>query len=360
MTDIRTIVGRAALAGLLGCSLFLGACATTPSLRGHTPGVHLQWPPPPDPAKVVWVREVSDFKDTGITKGLWSRVLELVGGVRESGIIKPYGLYIDEQDRLYVVDSGRATVHIMDTREGRFTMLGEDTGVFLTPIGITGDGNGNVYITDSSAGVIYRYNYREKLLHPFGTLNLGRPTGIAFNRSNRLLYVSDTTSHQVVVFDLKGTERLRIGERGEKAGQFNFPTDLFIDGKGRLHVTDALNFRVQMFSADGAFLKMFGQAGDTAGNFAKPKGVALDSEGHVYVCDALLDAVQVFNDAGALLLEFGGHGRDPGMFWMPSGLYIDKDDYIFVADTFNSRIQVFRYIRTGGAPPAEPDAKTGK
>ncbi len=359
MSNPRSI-SLCAYALLLALCLALAGCAGGHSIREHTPGVRLQWPSLPEEAKIIWIRELSEYQDVGISRGFWSSLADWFGGPRNYGIVKPYGLYMDDQDRLFIVDTGRGAVHIMDTREGRFTLLGEEEGFFQTPIGITGDDNGNVYLTDSSAGTIFRYRYGEKLLHPFGTLSLGRPTGIAFNRINRLLYVSDTTSHQVVVFDLNGTERLRIGGRGDKPGQFNFPTDLFVDRNGRLYVTDALNSRVQVFSADGAFLKMFGSAGDSSGHLAKPKGVAVDSEGHIYICDALLDSVQIFDDAGRLLLDFGGHGREAGLFWMPSGLYMDKNDYIYVADTFNSRVQVFRYLRQGSGQPAGTEIKAGK
>ena len=227
MVKPRSISRCAAVVLLLGMCVALTACAGGPSIREHTPGVRLQWPPLPDEAKIIWVRELSDYQDAGISKGLWNRMADWIGGARNLGIVKPYGVYMDDLDRLFIVDTGRGAVHIMDTREGRFTLMGEEEGVFQTPIGITGDDSDNVYITDSTAGVIFRYRHRDHLLHPFATLSLGRPTGIAFNRLNRLLYVSDTTAHQVVVFDLNGTERLRIGGRGDKPGLFNFPTDLF-------------------------------------------------------------------------------------------------------------------------------------
>ena len=329
---------------LIPLALAVAGCAAAPPLREGRPAVHLQWPSLPAPARIQWVREISDYNDLGMSRGFWSRLSDLLVGEPDYRIVRPYGIYMDLSNRLFVVDTGRSAVHVMDTRDGKFTIIGQEEGVLQTPIGITGDDNDTIYITDSSAGVIYRYRYQENQLQPFGTLNHGRPTGIAYNRTNKLLYVSDTTAHQVVVFDLNGTEKMRIGSRGDGQGRFNFPTDLSIDRTGRLFVTDALNARVQVFTPTGEFITMFGRAGDSSGEMAKPKGIAVDSDGHIYVCDALIDSVQIFNEAGTLLLDFGGHGSEPGQFWMPSGLFIDHEDYIFVADTYNNRIQVFRYF----------------
>lgn len=356
----NSLKGALLLCSLLALSVLFGACAGgTPKPRA--PQRELLWPPLPMEPRIQWVREIHDYTDVGITKGFWKRITDFVAGASDIRIGKPYGVFVDDQERLFVVDVGLAMVHVMDMKEKRYSIIGEGKeDIFRTPIAVTEDDDENVYITDSGTGVIHRYSFRKKTLHPFTSVKLGRPTGIAYNRSNRLLYVTDTGKHQVVIFDLNGRERFRIGGRGEGPGQFNYPTDLFIDKQARLYVTDALNSRVQIFSANGAFLKAFGQAGDSSGRFTKPKGVAVDSEGHIYVCDALLDLVQIFDDSGRLLLDFGGTGTEAGKFWMPSGIYIDGNDYIYVADAYNRRVQVFKYLKIENSKSTTRDEKIYK
>jgi len=344
------------LAVLMLLTACTGATGRTPITTGE-----LFWPPSPMEPKIQWVKEIHDYRDAGIAMGIWKRFAEYITGAEEIGIVKPYGVHFDSGSRLVVVDVGRAMVHVMDTKENEYTEIGAGKErVFITPIGVTEDDEENLYITDSGAGIIYRYGLRRKVLQPFITLDTGRPTGIAYNKNNKLLYVTDTAEHQIAVFDLKGSERFRIGSRGEGPGKFNFPTDLFVDNRNRLYVTDALNARVQIFSSDGLLLKSFGNAGDTPGYFAKPKGIAVDSEGHIYVCDALLDTIQIFDDSGEFLLAVGGNGLGAGQFWMPAGLYIDRNDFIYVADSYNRRVQVFRYLkeRVGmGKASARPEMK---
>lgn len=332
-------------------SLILSSCATlvAPGAEDDSVRQELQWPSLPLSPRIVWVKEIRDYQDIGISKSVWQRVRDVFTGATKERIGKPYGVLFDDRDRLVVVDVAFSEVHLMDVREKRYSVIGGE-GVFRSPIGVTEDDQENLYITDAGAGTIYRYNLKKEKLEPFIISDVARPTGIAFNRKNRLVYVTDTTEHQVVVYDLHGNFRFRIGSRGESTGHFNYPTDIFIDRSGILYVTDALNSRVSVFSADGQHLRSFGRAGDTIGSFAKPKGIASDSAGNIYVVDALLDAVQIFNQKGELLLNFGVNGTAEGQFWMPSGIFIDSNDYIYVADSYNRRVQVFKYLHVEEAP----------
>ena len=233
---------------------------------------------------------------------------------------------------MYDIDNGE--VRVLDRHQREF---------FVSPLGITGDGNGTLFLTDSALGQVFRYDFSKKQLGYFTGKALERPTGIAFNADNWQIYVADTLTHQIVVFGLDGEERFRIGKRGSAPGEFNFPTDLWVDAEGRLLVTDSLNARVQIFSPSGEYLSLLGVRGHAAGYLDKPKGVATDSSGRIYICDALKDSVQVFAPDGTFLLRLGERGQAAGQFWMPAGLFI-KDDLIYVADSYNQRIQVFEIV----------------
>lgn len=353
---------RSVLFPILFLAVSLSGCAGNASQRKEGAFKELQWPSLPTPPRIAWVKEIRDFEDAGIGKTFWQRASEFLTGEADRRIGKPYGVYVDAKERIFIADVGFAVVHLMDVGKKKYTVIGGGEPPLRTPIAVAGDDEDNVYVTDAGAGIIYRYAIGRGKLERFNLTQLDRPTGIAFNPNNRLIYVSDTASHQVVVIDLAGNERYRIGGRGTGAGLFNYPTDLFVDGSGRLYVTDALNSRIQIFSANGQFLRQFGRAGDTVGSFARPKGVAVDSDGHIYVSDALFDAVQIFNDNGRVLLDFGTHGSDPGQFWMPAGIHITKNDLIYVADSYNRRIQVFRYLRVedpqqGAQQPAPGERK---
>lgn len=339
--NVKCMLGLLVL--LLG--LLLGGCVSG-GKSVDTDEVFLEWPGPPQAPMVRWLNDVHDARDAGISPGFWRRFGELVFGKRQQNIVKPYGIHVDVRGRLSVADPGASVVHLLDLASGRYSVVFEtEDGRLKSPIGMTSDDQGTLYLTDSAAGIVYRYDNDEEEFVAFFSENLQRPTGIVFNKNNWLFYVSDTMAHQIVAFGLDGRERFRFGGRGTDKGKLNFPTDLTIDQDGNVVVTDSLNARIQTFSADGRPLQLFGARGYAAGYFDKPKGVALDSDGHIYVCDAIKDAVQVYDRDGRFLFQFGTRGQDSGQFWLPSGIHIAGDDKIYVADSYNQRIQIFQYLK---------------
>ncbi len=159
---------------------------------------------------------------------------------------------------------------------------------------------------------------------------------------------------------MEGALIAKIGEdKGEKPGQFLFPTYLALDSKGNLYVTDTLNSRVQMFDAEGKYVKSFGQRGNAWGMFDKPKGVAIDSFGNVYVADSGWSNVQIFNQSQQVLLFFGGRGPIPGMLMNPTAMSIDKQNHIYVADYLNHRVEEYQLVNTKAADSfSNPTAQT--
>ena len=145
------------------------------------------------------------------------------------------------------------------------------------------------------------------------------------------------------MLDMQGGVLAKFGKNGGGNGEFNFPTELRLEGND-LVVVDAMNFRVQVLDKEGSFRYAIGRIGDGEGSMFRPKGVGMDSEGHLYVVDGLYDFVQVFDREGQLLYSFGKTGTGFGDFQLPAGLFIDHNDRVLVVDSFNRRVQVFRYF----------------
>jgi DNA-binding beta-propeller fold protein YncE len=342
----RSLLPQLARAAALAIALMaLAGCAGVKGLHESIPEAAIEWPLGNDGARIVWVKTIADFKDLGVGKGFWDRAMELVtGGETGRSIVRPYGVLHDPAGRLYIADPGAGVVHCIDIVHGRYSYIGGAGTGLGSPIGLTEDDKERLYISDSATGMVYRYDPRERSLTPFLLNRLQRPTGIVFNPVTKLIYISDTLESQVVVVDLNGKERRRLGRPEEGADGFNRPTDIAVDWNGNLLVTDSLNFRISVVTPTGEVVRQFGAVGDAKGYFSRPKGIGVDRSGNSYVCDSLRDAVQVFDPDGNPLLVFGKAGDERGRFWMPSGLYVDSSDYIFVADTYNKRIQVFRYV----------------
>lgn len=343
--EVRTrYSGRRRTAAHLALLAIGGMVALSAGRAGTAAGAGepLLFPPGQGRARIKYLNSISDSRDF-VKRSWWKKVVgTITGGEEVKKIVRPYGIEVNERGWVYVCDPGEGVVHCFKgVHKGYMTL--PTKGRMESPIDVAIDDDGNVYVTDSKAGEVFCYSPRGDLVRRFGS-GLERPAGIAFHRGRETLYVVDTAGQKVVIFDKSGRITGTFGSRGEGDGEFNFPTNIFIDSEGMVYVTDSMNFRVQVFDGDGRFAWKFGKLGDGTGDFSRPKGVAVDSDGNVYVVDALFDAVQIFDTQGRLLLSFGRPGHEPAQFWLPSGITIDGRNMIYVADSYNGRVQVFQYL----------------
>lgn len=306
------------------------------------------WPNPPETRRIQFLNAISGPADLNITPGFFTKLFRYIAGKSEASIVAPYGVALDADGRLYVVDTFLRCVHVFDAKGNTYSAFPEDGTTLVSPVEIAvDDKSGLIYVTDSKQRVVKVFkDHGKKFISEFGGGIFERPTGIAINGKTSELIVVDTLKSEVFRFDLltlaqKGT----FGGNGNGNGQFHYPTHIFVTSAGDILVSDSLNFRVQVFSPEGRFVNAIGGMGMTPGSFSRPKGVAADSDGNIYVVDALFDNVQIFDKGGRLLLAFGGHGTGYGEFWLPTGIYIDKNDLIYLSDASNKRIQVFRYLK---------------
>jgi DNA-binding beta-propeller fold protein YncE len=308
------------------------------------------WPPPPEPARIRFTGAFSGPGDLGLQKsGLASFFRRLLFGREPQGFVRPYGVAVSGRgDRICVADPGLGAVHVFDLRSSKYSILrGAKKQELRTPIGVTIDGSGRLFVSDAERASVFVFSSRNRLLFVFGKeQGLLRPTGLA--AAGGRLYVSDTAAHRVLAYRIgsRSAEPLfQFGGRGSGTGRLNYPVDIAVSTGGEVYVNDSLNFRVQVFDARGNALRSVGHPGDSSGSFQRSKGVALDSDGNLYVVDALFDTVQIFGPDARFLLNFGRSGSSAGELWLPAGLAIDDADRLYVVDSYNRRVQTFQYLK---------------
>lgn len=131
-----------------------------------------------------------------------------------------------------------------------------------------------------------------------------------------------------------------IGERGVKAGQFNFPCGIAVDSSGTLYIADSYNHRIQRITQDGGVI-VIGSRGANLGQFSSPLAVAVDVEDSFYVVEQGTHRIQKYNSDLKFERVIGGLGHGPGQLFNPMGLALSKTCELYVADTNNCRIQKF-------------------
>ncbi len=321
--------------------VFIVACSSsTEILKDDQQDVEMTWPVPPLQPRIKYLYQFSNPTDLNIEQSWLSQIWSWFSGRDLSmGMVRPYSVAV-KNHRLVVSDPGKKVVHLFDTENNKYTQISRVNEIYLaSPVGVA-IGHDYIYIADSQLGKIFVLSKEGEFV--FAIEGLIRPTGLYFDDGNNKLYVSDTLSHQVVVYDDKGKKQFSFGQRKQDKGNFNFPSHLAM-AENKLYVNDTMNFRVQIFALDGAYINSFGKHGDASGYFSQPKGVGVDSKGHIYVVDAIFHRVQIFDSEGRYLMAFGSQGSGAGEFWLPSGLFIDQDK-IYVADSYNRRVQVFQYV----------------
>lgn len=335
---------------LLGLILLGCAGVGTSPIALHDPAVDLVWPPPPNPPRIRFLREITGPEQIVPIQSKVGRLWQIVTGEERVMIplMTPYGLASDGGSLLCVADSSTRVVQCYDlnNREVFYIRQAGDEPL-ASPVGVAFDSNGNVLVSDSINARVYVFSRQGEYLREFGNgeTTFKRPAGIAV-AGNGDVYVVDVLAHKLKKFDKDGHYRGEFPRDGS-GEPLSLPSNVAVDREGNTYVTDSMNFTIKKYDRNGNFLRSFGEVGDAPGSFARPRGVAVDSELHVYAVDASFDNFQIFDQEGKLLLFVGKPGNGPGEFYLPSGLFIDKHDRIFVADTYNKRIQIFEYLRQG-------------
>jgi sugar lactone lactonase YvrE len=192
------------------------------------------------------------------------------------------------------------------------------------------------------------------------THRMHRPTDVKVNKTNRLVYVTDTLNSRVSVFDEDGNFQFAF----DKAGKVKLERPLYIafDRDGNVYITERRNQKIFVFTPTGRFIREFIPK-NVNRNAWQPNGIFIDTDNRVYVTEIeLKHHIQVFDINGNLLLDFGESGAPNimkagiGLFNFPNGIVAD-DKFIYISDSTNRRVQVFtkqgkavKIWPTGGQP----------
>jgi sugar lactone lactonase YvrE len=286
-------------------------------------------------------------------QGVFIRILKVLAGwfEQDSPVVlqRPLAGTVDETGRIFVTDVSRGAVYVFDESQGRLDVWEYAQGYrrFMSPAGIALGPDGHVFVADADLRSVVMLNRSGEGVGIIGASELSRPTGLAWDADESLLYVADTLAHQIKVFDVTGRLVKRIGQRGEGPGEFNYPTHLAL-AKDGLVVSDTMNARIQVVPLTGTGdARVIGQRGNRVGDFVRPKGVAVDSEQNIYALESYHDHVLIFDSRGRFLLPIGGTGKGIGSFYLPNGVWTDERNRIFVADTFNGRVVVVQFLGGG-------------
>jgi hypothetical protein len=268
----------------------------------------------------------------------------------------PVGVTSDSAGNLYVADSGNNLIRkvtlagTVSTFAGTAGHSGSSDGTaatFFNPTGVTTDAAGNVYVADS-------YNQAIRKITSAGVVSTiaGNPTPGGPSMGGSADGTGSNATFQLSVIPFPSPTSL------------NVPTchgGVAADATGNLYVADCGNDTIRKITASGVVTTLAGVAGaagsaDGTGpgaHFSNPTGVATDGAGNIYVADAGNNTIRKITPGGVVTTLAGTAGITgsadgtgaTASFNDPESVTVDDLGDVYVADTGNSTV---RKITTAG------------
>ena len=250
----------------------------------------------------------------------------------------PIGLSADSSGNLYVGDAGNQTIRMVTPTALTTTLAGQ--------VGVTGSLNG------TGTGAQFH-----------------QPSGTAVDTAGNV-YVADSLNRVIRKISPGGLVSTFAGNSSQQgtndgvggAARFINPVALAVDQTNNVYVTDQGGNTIRFITPDGTVstLAGLGKASGTndgvgtAARFNGPQGVAVDVGGNVYISDSGNQTIRKIDTTG-LVTTLAGSPQQTGskdgagstaMFSTPRGITVDGATNVYVADSVNSTIRQLVLVGT--------------
>lgn len=284
-------------------------------------------------------------------------------------LIGPTGIAIATSGELIVSDFDRNQLLVFD-RNGTFLHyiadgsslstssasslsieLNKIEGQLSQPWGVAIDQRtGIVFVADSGSRSIQMFELKGKYLGKFAadqhrttTTSTPTPEGSPVKRSSKLTAMGE--HWRSVSFDsAESFLALRTSKTTSKEwnGKLSCPSGICVNFKGDVIVSDYELNCVFVYSSTGEFIRTIGE-----GRLSYPMGVAVNSRLEIFVCDCNHRRVLMFSENGQELKKFGPKAgmfdENFGGFDLNCAIYGD-DRYLIVSDNRNNSLHFFDCI----------------
>ncbi|WP_424768234.1 hypothetical protein [Paenibacillus sp. sgz302251] len=294
----------------------------------------------------------------------------------------PEDLFIDQNDHLYVVDSGNNRIVKMDNEKKVLRTIGDESGPgqLNGPKGIYVKKDGTIYVSDTLNRRIAIFSAEGKFLQELkapsspllGKSFIYSPSKLTVDKRNYLLIASDGGSEGLLQIDAKGEfkgfyganhvgfswQRLFIktfatSEQRQQLARVR-PTEfsnLHQDQEGFMYTTTlgVQTNQIKRLSAVGVDTlnsspKEYGDLFTAGSVFEVPafSDLTVDNKGVITAIDQANGKAFQYDKLRNLLFVFGGLGEQNGLFKTPVAIDQTSDGTIYILDKAMNRISLFR------------------
>lgn len=242
---------------------------------------------------------------------------------------------INSRNELFVLNRGNPVIQIFDNegngiRQFRSEVVSHGHGIFIA-------NNDHVYVVDSDRHCVHKFSPTLELLltigepdHPRFGLPFNHPTDVAVNESGELFVSDGYGNSHIHKFSATGEHIITWGAPGVAVGEFSNPHSIWLLADGSLLITDRENNRVERYSQDGNWI-------DTFCRLHQPTEICQGPDGTIYITD-LTPRISAYSPDGSLIgrcRTFGAVGH---------GVAVDSTGDVYVADMMPSAISRFRIL----------------
>ena len=198
----------------------------------------------------TWNHRIQHLDQEGNVLHVWGTHIDTGGElIGEGQFWGPRDLAIDQEDNIYVTDTGNKRIQKFDS-EGNFIAqfggVGAEPGQFSEPVGIAVAPNGTIYVADT-------WNRRIQSFAPDFTPLAQMPVRAWDNQNilnkpyiaatNDRIWITDPEGFRLIELNTQGEPQRVWGTFGDSPTQVNVPLGLRFDGE-RLWVADSENNRI--------------------------------------------------------------------------------------------------------------------
>jgi len=314
------------------------------------------------------------------------------GQATAAGFNAGISVAIDAVGNLYIADIQDSRIRKVNTAGIASTFAGNGTGGYSGdggqataaeisgPIGVSLDGSGNIYISDSGNGCVRKISTAGIISTVAGTgmqgysgdggqataAKLSGPHAVAFDAQSNM-YIVDQDNNRIRMVNTAGIISTFAGngtagysgDGGQvTAAEINYSSWICFDAAGNLYIADSNNERMRIITTAGIISTFAGNGTQgytgnggqaTAAEMSNPAGAAVDASGNLYVVESQSNIIRKINTSGIISIIAGngtiGYSGDGGSATAaelkePAGVVLDAAGNVYIADFQNGRIRV--------------------